>query len=147
MSTNLATSANEFFSTTTQRPTGCRLLSLSYVQYNSYQSPKSRAPWTTSVIHSDSSKYGTNIHLSDCHRRQGPLAWSPCQHRRQAASQWTEDCCRPLRGPQHLWRVLPRQTYVKPRIKVKSMDRWGEGPKSRTFWQTLLEMDADMDIQ
>jgi len=125
-------------STTTQRPTGCRLLSLSYVQCSSSRSRNIRTPTISPNTSSVSWNHGTNIHLSDCHRRQGPLAWSPCKHRRQAASQWTEDCCRPLRGPQHLWRVLPRQAYVKPRNKVKEQGWLGTEDPRAGLWQTLL---------
>jgi hypothetical protein len=50
--------------------------------------------------------------LSGRHRWQGPSAWPSCQHCCQAAPQRPEDCRCPLRGPQHLRRVLPREAYV-----------------------------------
>lgn len=59
-----------------------------------------------------SCKAGTNLYLSGCHRWQGPPPRSSRFDRRQAASERSEDRRRPLRGPQHLGRVLPRQAYV-----------------------------------
>lgn len=54
--------------------------------------------------------------VTGCHRWQGPSPRTIGIDRGQAAPQWPEDCCRPLRGPQHLRRVLPRKAYVFPQI-------------------------------
>lgn len=81
------------------------------------------------------------------HRRQGPLARSPRQHRRQAAPQRPEDRCCAMRGPQHLRRVLPRQVYVHP---PNERARQGASPGvqlrvwgyKETMWSTICTVLA-----
>lgn len=46
------------------------------------------------------------------HRWQRAPSWSPGLYGREAAAERPEDCCRALRSPQHLWRVLPGKAYV-----------------------------------
>lgn len=46
------------------------------------------------------------------HRRERPSPGPPGEYRREAITQWPEDCSRSMRSTEHLWGVLSRQTLV-----------------------------------
>lgn len=84
------------------------------------------------------------------HRWQGPPSGSPGVHRRQAAAQRPEDRRCPLRGPQHLRRVLPRQAYVLPRNTNRLSNeppRWMADDQSHITWDIrVVERWTKADI-
>ena len=48
----------------------------------------------------------------DCHRRERSSPWPSREYRCEAITQWPEDCGRSMRGTEHIWGILPRQTLV-----------------------------------
>jgi hypothetical protein len=53
-----------------------------------------------------------SLSLLDHDRWQGSPPWSAGQHCCEAVAQWPEDRSCAMRGPEHLWRVLPCEAYV-----------------------------------
>jgi len=102
------------------RPAGCRPSNPSYVHSCEHDIRRCHNHPRPSIALSESGTILTDWIITGCHRWQGPLAWSSCQHCRQAALERPEDCRRPLRGPQHLWRILSREAYVPLSVQSES---------------------------
>lgn len=83
--------------------TRCRRSSRWYVNTHTRSAQRANGgPGQCEIYSADAENITT-----DCHRWQGPPSRSSRLDRSQAAPQRPEDCRCPLRGHQHLWRILP----------------------------------------
>ena len=86
-----------------------------------------------SRLESVSDRTWANGLSSGRHRWQGPPPRPSGLHRGQAAPQRSEDRCCPLRGPEHLGRVLPREAYVDHRRPMAVQHYMACAPSEREY--------------